>query len=419
MNDYEFDAETAIIGALLIVPEESADAVSTLVPEDFCMPHARKAFTAIAEALKQQMPIDAAIFSSTTADDGLRQYVLTAAQGFISAANLSGYVQIVKDRARQRRLLDGISGLMYARLPPDDIIAELSGLVEREQATNAPYQDQITARFLQYGNDLYKPFDPATRIYTGFSRLDGVLGGLRKGSISYIGAMPSTGKTALALNILLRALKDGRRAQFFSLEMSVEQLLDRLFASSLRYDIRRIDHKELTEDEQNRIMQALARIYEKKNLWIIDDEYTVEGMAGKIAAFKPELVVVDFMQNIRTAHRAQNRKGEIDYISAEFKRIARRHGAHILVLSQINRMGEAGAPRMADLKESGNLEADGDYVLLLHRPYVQDKTEKYKPSETSLLIDKNKYGGCGKVTFSFDGRFQRFTEVENRYEQPA
>jgi replicative DNA helicase len=86
-----------------------------------------------------------------------------------------------------------------------------------------------------------------------------------------------------------------------------------------------------------------------------------------------------------------------------------------MVLSQINRVGEKGAPRMSDLKESGNLEADGDVIMLLHRPFVQDKTDKYNPSETWVLIDKNKYGRCGKIHFQFDGQLQKFTEVEDKY----
>ena len=146
-----------------------------------------------------------------------------------------------------------------------------------------------------------------------------------------------------------------------------------------------------------------------KRLNILDDAYTVEDIARGIAQTKPQLAIVDFIQCIRTTQRFQNRRNEIDYISQEFKRLARRYDCHIMVLSQITRSGSE-APRMSDLKESGGLEQDGDYIMMLHRPYVLDKDASVDPEESYILLDKNKYGRTGKVELRFRGDFQRCTE---------
>ena len=244
MNDFILTAETSVIGALLIDAHEASEALDRLSPEDFTDGYSKKAFEIIKAAAKEDKPFDAAIFSSTETDETLKQYVLAAAGSFISFANLSGYIQTIKDNARKRRIAADLENLLYFGQDPDTVLAELADIIDREQATDKPYQDEISARLIRYGEDIYKPFDPTTRIYTGYSRLDNVLCGLRKGSLSYIGAMPSTGKTALAMNILLKAIKEKRRVQFFSLEMSTEQLLDRMFAAALHYDIRKIDNKE-------------------------------------------------------------------------------------------------------------------------------------------------------------------------------
>ncbi len=155
--------------------------------------------------------------------------------------------------------------------------------------------------------------------------------------------------------------------------------------------------------------------YSEKNLLICDDVYSIEAMAGKIARFKPDLVIVDFLQNIRTTDKYQTRKNQVDYISSELKRLARVNDCAVIVLSQLARSNEK--PTMSSLKESGNLEADGDYIMLLYRPFVTDKTGKYPPEQTEILLDKNKYGACGKIELKFRYQVQTFEEIETRYEE--
>lgn len=416
MTDISLDIEAAVIGGLLLHPEECSQALDQLSPEDFSIPYAADIFTLIARASKEGKQVDGALIASGLKEPEAERYAVLAMQSFISMASYPAYIEAIKGAARKRRTLRTLQELICSDPDPNDILPELEQIIEAEQDTGKPFEDEMAKRLLKYNERIYQPLDQSERIHTGFGRLDGVLNGLRKGSLSYIGAAPSTGKTTFALNILFRALKDQRRVLFFSLEMSVEQLLDRLFANALSISYELIDHRRLDKNGQHRITAAVSRLYEQKHIWIVDNDYTLESMASKIAQFKPELVFVDFLQNVRTRERFNNRKAQIDYISAEFKRLARVRDCHICVLSQINRVGEQGAPRMSDLKESGNLEADGDVIMLMHRPFVQNKASGHEPSETTVLLDKNKFGRVGLLSLRFDGVFQRFTEMDKRHE---
>lgn len=416
MTDISLDTEATVIGGLLLHPEECGQALNQLSPEDFSIQYAVDIFTLVAKAAKEGKQAYGALIASGLKDPEAQQYAVLAMQSFISMASYPAYIEAVKGAARKRRILHSLQELVYSDPSPDDICPALAHILEAEQDTGKSYQDAMSACLTAYNARIYQPINHAERLQTGFGKLDGVLNGLRKGSLSYIGAAPSTGKTSFALNIALRALKDQRRILFFSLEMSVEQLLDRLFANALSISYELIDHRKLEENNQHRISAAVGKLYESKNIWIVDTDFTMESMASKIAQFKPELVFVDFLQNVRTRERFNNRKAQIDYISAEFKRLARIHNCHICVLSQINRAGEQGAPRMSDLKESGNLEADGDVVILIHRPFVQNKASGHEPGETNILLDKNKFGRVGLLSFRFDGVFQRFTEMDERHE---
>ena len=135
-----------------------------------------------------------------------------------------------------------------------------------------------------------------------------------------------------------------------------------------------------------------------------------------ISEEKPSLAVVDFMQIISAVGKFENVRSRIDYISSLFKRTAKTTGCVIIVLSQLSRMGKE-APTMSDLKESGGLEQDGDYIALLHRPYVLNKNEnECIPEDTQLLLDKNKFGRTGKIDLWFDLKHQKFYERDERWD---
>ena len=254
-------------------------------------------------------------------------------------------------------------------------------------------------------------------LMTGFGNIDKVTGGIRKSTVFIIGARPSTGKTTFALNIAANQITDPtKKVMFFSLEMSSEMIYERLMAAQNKIEYEKFSRNGLSEDEINLIATQSKKLKESERFFVIDDVYNVEQICNMISENKPSLAVVDFMQIISAVGKFENVRSRIDYISSLFKRTAKTTGCVIIVLSQLSRMGKE-APTMSDLKESGGLEQDGDYIALLHRPYVLNKNEnECIPEDTQLLLDKNKFGRTGKIDLWFDLKHQKFYERDERWD---
>ena len=231
-----------------------------------------------------------------------------------------------------------------------------------------------------------------------------------RGTISYVGAAPSTGKTSFALGVM--AEQQGVKRVLFSLEMTRYQIYDRLvtIGTGIPYDV--VFNRQMTEKQEGTAAEYIGKLYDDKGLIVVDDVYTIEGISSMIAKIKPDLVMIDFMQCVRSMRRFPTRRDTVDYISQECKRLAKTYNCHIMILSQLARSTD-NKPTMSSLKESGGLEQDGDYIMLLYRPYVHDK--EAPENAAYVLVDKNKYGRTGQAELYFDGKKQRFSDVEARY----
>ena len=151
-----------------------------------------------------------------------------------------------------------------------------------------------------------------------------------------------------------------------------------------------------------------------KRLFVIDDMFSIEAIESAVMNLRPDMVVIDYIQLVTSSTRRFNfDRDRVNYVSKELKKLAKIANCAVIGLAQVKREG-ADAPRMSDLKECGALEEDGDYVLMMHRPYVKDKDESIDPAETHILIDKNKFGKNGLVRMHFDVQFQRFSEKGDR-----
>lgn len=187
-------------------------------------------------------------------------------------------------------------------------------------------------------------------------------------------------------------------------------IYDRLIADRLEIEYSRVHKHKLNENEFEGVKKTLASY---KNLTVIDDVYEVEKIVSYVYGNKPKFVIIDFVQIITSQKNFADNRQRIDYISQKLKKCAKETKCCFLVLSQITRAGKE-RPTMSDLKESGGLEQDSDYVILLHRPYVNDKQSgKSKPSETEVILDKNKFGNTGVLNYNFSGIFQRFEELQS------
>lgn len=252
---------------------------------------------------------------------------------------------------------------------------------------------------------------PIKIIGTGFPELDELLGsGLIAATLSTLGARPSTGKTTLAINIAT-FIALTQRVLFISLEMSAGMIYDRIVADKANIKYNNCMQHRVDFDTVRGVVESY------QNLTIEDSISDIEDIVSLIHETKPDFVIIDYIQIVTSKFPFSDNRQRIDHISRLLKQTAKQTGAHILSLSQITRAGK-DRPTMSDLKESGGLEQDSDYIMLLYREYVNDKSAQINPEATTLTLDKNKFGRTGEIEMNFDGVHQRFTIADDVIARP-
>ena len=255
-------------------------------------------------------------------------------------------------------------------------------------------------------------------ISTGYKSFDERLGGFKRGDLIIVAARPSMGKTAIALNFAQNVAKKDRHVAIFSLEMSKEQLTDRLIAAAMAVDSWKLQKGKLTEDEFARMGDALETLSHSKIY--LDDSPAGEGLTSiksKARRLKMEsgldLIVIDYLQLMSNGN-SLNRVQEVSEISRGLKSLARELDVPVIALSQLSRQLESRPdkrPVMSDLRESGSIEQDADIIAMLYRDdYYNEFSET--PGVTNVLIRKNRNGPIGQVDLKFEKSQQKFYEIE-------
>lgn len=397
MNNLEI--EYKIISAVFLLGGEERQSIFTRAVEGQFSDETAKSIFIKFKRLFQKYPNANGDAYITVLDQHEKKAVIIAAEKSMSsqlaAKELEDSLRLFRDMSDYRKYK---SELEEAVLSEDIGLPKMRGIIDRaEQAQTGNIRKSSADIYL----DEYEK--PLECVPTGFHSLDEILnGGFIKGTLATIGARPSTGKTAFAINIA--AQNPDIKILFFSLEMSSRMIYDRLIAERTDIDYSLTGHHIVN---LNTVRAVLGKY---QNLQIIDDMPNIEDIENLIYTLKPDLVIIDFIQIVGAAGKFTDNRQRIDYISQKLKLTAKRVNCCILTLSQLTR-GAADKPTMSALKESGGLEQDCDYVILLHRDYVNDKSnENLSPEKTTLTLDKNKFGHTKELEFNFDGRHQRFTE---------
>lgn len=326
----------------------------------------------------------------------------------------------LRDAAERRRIRQCLSELYQDG--QGDLLARLADFVAAEQARRTQADENETPqRLAEQAIAALREDDRAGRLYTGISCVDAIVRGFRRGNLSILGAEPSCGKTALALNIAAQAVRNKRRVVVFSLEMAALQLMDRLLSAQGDIPYAEIDDRNLSAEQLARCETVALALTRDGLLYIYDDCFTVEQQAERMMALKPDLVIVDFLQFVRTMERRENTAERLEYIVAEYKRLAKLPycPCHIMALSQPSRQATREGASMFALKGSSGIEQGGDVILLLDRPAVRDNA--YPQEQAQLRVAKNKFGPVGVCDLYFDGAYQRFRalDVGEAWRQPV
>jgi len=430
------EAERSTIGALLLDPDRIVEVAGTLKPEDFYDPTYRVIYEAIQRIHEARQPID---FVTVTAELQKNQkiqeiggaaFLATLCDSVPTASHAEHYAAIIREKALHRKLGD-VAGAIRA-LADDERLPALEALERAEQkllALGRHVSESKTQHIADIGTQSYERYtrlqaaEDKTALFgltTGFRDLDQVLTGLPAGSLTVIAARPSVGKSSLALDIARNvAAKQGKNVAVFSLEMTKQEIMDRMIASFLGVDAWKLKKGQLTQQDFER-MGALFDELRNHPLYIDDDpDTTIANLRSKARRQQMEhgldLLVIDYLQLIEVTDRAagENRTQQVSHISRSLKNLARELGAPIIALSQLSRSTEQRTPPipiLSDLRDSGGIEQDSDVVLMLYREalYNEDCAE---PNVTDVYVRKNRNGPTGRVGLHFDKQQMSFRDL--------
>lgn len=427
------EAEQSTLGAMLLDKEAIAKVVEMLVVEDFYRDAHRIIFDALVTLFNRGEPVDLVTVTELLRQRGALEqvggasYISTLANTVPTSANAEYYARILRNKSILRSLVS--VGAQIARMGYDESSEVDETLDRAEQLVFRISQRGETGTVADMKTVLMGTFDRIEQLYTskgaitglstGFIEFDNMLSGLQPSELIVIAARPSMGKTALALNIAENvALADRKPVLVFSLEMSKEQLAQRMLCSQAGVDGQRLRRGLLTEQDWPRLSYALGRLSEAPIF--IDDTPSVTALEirARSRRLKAErglaLVVVDYLQLIQSRSRAENRQQEIAEITRSLKALARELEVPVIALAQLSRAVEATGdkrPLLSHLKESGEIEQSADVVAFIYREeYYKPDSEKKNIAE--IIVAKQRNGPTGPFELHWQKEFTRFRNLE-------
>ena len=429
------EAEEMVLGSMLLDNDNIAVVENIVMPEDFSAHGNAVVYGAMLELYEEGRPVDAMTLADRLREKELPpeygdyRYIADMMMKVPLTANAKYYAEIVADKALMRRLIRASEDIANTCYAGKDSVDDILGMTEktifdllnrRREEDYIPIRD-IALAALERIHEASRTKNPVTGIPTGFIDLDRQTAGLHPSDLVLIAARPSMGKTAFALNIAAyAAFKKDMCVAIFSLEMSREQLVSRLFAMESRVDSNAIRTGNLTDDDWERLIEGVDIVGNSK--LIIDDTpgISVSELRTKCRKYKLEfglkMVMIDYLQLMSgSSRRAESRQQEITEISRSLKAIARELEVPVIALSQLNRSAETRSdhrPMLSDLRESGAIEQDADVVMMLFREDYYNKDADSQTNIAEVIIAKQRNGPVGTVQLAWLPQFTKFANIE-------
>lgn len=418
----------------MIVDKEAINtAVEAIRPVDFYKEANKEIFETIVELYNRNEPVDLITLSEELKKRGTLEniggvtYLANLSGSVATTANVKYYCDIVEEKSILRRLIKSCDEIMTKSFEDSEEVNSIIESAEKNifditQGRNRegffPIREVLLDSFSKIEEMAMKE-DGLTGLTSGFIDIDNKLSGLQKSDLILLAARPSMGKTALGLNIALNsALKGNAKVGVFSLEMSKEQLVQRLLSSLSHVDLQKIISGKLNEDDWLKIVKAMGPLSET-DIYIDDTAgISLMEMKAKCRKLKIEkgldLVVIDYLQLMQSDSPSESRQQEISSISRGLKALAKEMDCPVLALSQLSRAPELRSdhrPILSDLRESGAIEQDADVVMFLYRDeYYNQDTDKKNIGE--VIIAKHRNGPTGTVELLWMGQFTKFVNLE-------
>ena len=406
-------AEKTVIGCLLMDNKELHQIYDLLKPDMFQDPVLKEIYREIVKLYDIGQPANlVTITQGVESESYTREYITQVLRDCAllpyTSTELKSYAEsVVRDYKAEvfRNILTRTqvtaAGVEYQIA---DTIQELEALKRSEKNKSK----KLTAMVSEY-QDQYFQERKEEKLYTGFSKLDEITGGLEGGDVIVIGARPGVGKSAFTSQIILEMAKAGKRIGFYNLEMSEKQVYERLLSNQSGIRLNRIRRAiQFLGDEKERFESA-NQMLGKMDILISSGTKSVSEIRNECRHQELDCIIIDYLQLVRADTRYQSRASEVGAISKAIKALAMELNVPIIALSQLNRtseMRETKEPTMGELREAGDIEQDASIIILLWNLDNEDKTRK------GLKVDKNRQGELGKIVYRFDGNEMRFQETE-------
>ncbi len=428
------EAEVAVLAGILMRPQLMNSIADILAPEDFYLPAHKAIFKSFVELYSKSAPIDlVAVAEHLKNANELEQaggaiYLGQLAQAVVTGANAAYYASLVRNKSIQRNLIDTCAGIISNCFDPG---AEIDTLLDQSEQSIFSVSKRTAKNDFTPGAELLdKVFenlsrlsdanDVITGVTTGFERLDSLTAGLQNSDLIIVAARPSMGKTAFALCVALNAaIRQNVTVGIFSLEMSKEQLMQRMLAVRGKVDLSHLRRPSLLTDPEWQYLYQAGDVISHAPIYI-DDSPALSTMELRARArrLKAEhglgLVVIDYLQLMRSSRRTDSRELEISDISRSLKGLAKELDIPVIALSQLNRKVEDRTdkrPILADLRESGAIEQDADVIMFVYR---EDVYKFKKPSErpargdAEIIIGKQRNGPVGVAELYYNSPYTSF-----------
>ncbi|NLE45660.1 MAG: replicative DNA helicase [Chloroflexi bacterium] len=434
MVPHNVEAEEAVLGSLLIDPEALFGVSSFLKPDDFYIQKNAWIYEVILALHERRDPVDFVTLCDELErrgqldEVGGAAYVTRLINAVPSAINVAAYGHITEHAAIRRRLISAASQIAQLAYKETEDVDEV--VDQAEQALFSVSQRRITRDLAPISAIAHAYYDRIEYLYahqgeplgvpTGFADLDRLLGGLQKSDFIIIAARPSVGKTSLCLSVARNAARHGKTVAVFSLEMSNEQIVQRIVSAETGIDAQRLRLGRLEDQEWPLFAEATGKVSELPIY--IDDTPAVSVLQLRTKARRLhsehglDLIFVDYLQLMVGDVRSENRVQEVSYISRSLKALARELGVPVVAASQLSRAVEQRTdkrPMLSDLRESGSLEQDADVVMFIYRDDMyHPETEQQNIAE--VIVAKHRNGPTGVVQLFFRKRLAQFLDAEMR-----
>ncbi len=413
------EAEMSVLGGAILDQQCAHAAVDALAPEMFSHDHTRKIFEKISDLYWAGKPIDTTVLISEMPEEKVT--LVKLAQYIPTLSHFGDYLCIVQGDWQIAKLENSLFALSQSGGNLDEKLGELEALLAKHKELSSNRTNDNISSFAEAAQEfqawLRERQEDTPK--SGYESLDRATGGFMAGSVFVIGARPGCGKTDFAVNLALRMGKQGKKVLYFSMEMTNIQLMQRVASHLLKINSQRVRDRILSDKEIEKVDWALKQFENREKLSFVQEpRVSVKRIRHYIDLWKPDAVIIDHI-GLMERPKVRDQYRAIGEISNELKQIALEKKISLIELVQMNRAIESRAnkiPTLADLRESGDVEQDADYVGFLVPENMQEKNLIGDESaDIVLYLQKNRHGRPGNFRYRWQPQYHRFSEVETRY----